>query len=355
MRILVVTAYIDRSEAALYTELARRGAEVRVACRPEAPRAAGLREAGLTVLPLAVRHRFDLSAAAAVARLLDDRPPDVLYAPANRTLAVSLSAARRRPLPVVGYRGTIGHLSRWDPAARLTYLHPRVSRILCVSEAVRAYLLKFGLPPGRLVTVYKGHDPDWYAAPDPAARADFGIPPDAFLAGFTGTIRPVKGIPVLIRAFEALPDAIRPHLLLVGACRDRRAARAIRRSRRAAQIHTAGFRTDAAALAGLYDVFVMPSLGREGLPRAVIEAMAQRVPAVVSAVGGLPELVADPRCGCVVPPGDARALADALTALARDPVRRRRLGDAARARIAGAFHIDRTVAAVEALFRSLAR
>ena len=96
-------------------------------------------------------------------------------------------------------------------------------------------------------------------------------------------------------------------------------------------------------------MFVMPSVDREGLPRAVIEAMAQSVPAIVTRVGGMPELVEDRVSGLVVPPRDPAALATAIVSLAMNGTRRAHYGAAARARIESHFSITRTVERIHAL------
>ena len=103
-----------------------------------------------------------------------------------------------------------------------------------------------------------------------------------------------------------------------------------------------------------FDVFVMPSIKREGLPRAVIEAMAQGTPAIVSDVGGMPEIVVHGECGLVVPPKDPAALAKALIRLARDPVRCRRFSKRAPERIQSHFNIQTTIRQTVGLFRQLA-
>ena len=84
---------------------------------------------------------------------------------------------------------------------------------------------------------------------------------------------------------------------------------------------------------------------------AVLEAAALAVPVVASAVGGIPELVEDGRSGLLVPPGDAAALAEAVTRLVRDPEQARRLGRAARAAVAARHHPDRHLAAVLSAYR----
>jgi glycosyltransferase involved in cell wall biosynthesis len=83
------------------------------------------------------------------------------------------------------------------------------------------------------------------------------------------------------------------------------------------------------ALLGQAQVFALPSKA-EGLPMALLEAMAHGMACVTSPVGGIPELVRDGRNGLLVPPGDPKALAAALRSLVDDPALRRRLGQAAR-------------------------
>jgi glycosyltransferase involved in cell wall biosynthesis len=247
----------------------------------------------------------------------------------------------------------MGHISRFDPASWLTYLNPGVDRIVCVSEAVRRYLLGFRLPPERLVTIHKGHDPAWYTGLPAPDRAELGLPADAVVVGFTGNMRPVKGADVLLRAARRLQPRPDLHFLLIGEIRDARIRRLAAAPEMASVLHLPGFRKDAAALARLCDVAVMPSVKREGLPRAVIEAMAQGVPAVVTDVGGMPELVEHGVSGLVVPPRDDAALAEALRTLADDPALRARMGRAATERIGSAFHIRTTILKMRALLEDL--
>jgi glycosyltransferase involved in cell wall biosynthesis len=204
------------------------------------------------------------------------------------------------------------------------------------------------------VTIHKGHDPAWYSGTPPASLAGFGIPAGATVVGFTGNMRPVKGVDVLIEAARQLPSSPPIHFLLVGEVRDSRIERLARDARVRDRLHFTGFRKDAPALAGACDIFVMPSVEREGLPRSLIEAMAQGVAPVVSDVGGMPELVAKDECGLVVPPRDPQALAQAILALAQDPVRRQAFGRRARVRIETDFHIRHTIEKAIALFREAA-
>ncbi len=202
------------------------------------------------------------------------------------------------------------------------------------------------------MTIHKGHKLEWYTE-TPANLAEFGIGADAFVIGCTANYRPRKGIDFLIEAFDALPADIPAHLLLVGRMDAAALTRRIERSPVGHRIHRAGFRTDAPRLSAACDVFCMPSTKREGLARSIIEAMAYRVPPIVTDSGGSPELVVDGVSGIVVPPRDAGAIAAAIETLYRDPERRRRMGEAARQRIGRDFRNEDTVRKTIALYREL--
>jgi glycosyltransferase involved in cell wall biosynthesis len=101
------------------------------------------------------------------------------------------------------------------------------------------------------------------------------------------------------------------------------------------------------------DVFCLPSWW-EAMPMSVLEAMAAGLPVVASAVGEIPRLVQDGVTGVLVPPKHPAALAQALGSLLKDPLRRRAMGAAGRAAVAERFGLDRTLAALDELYRELA-
>jgi glycosyltransferase involved in cell wall biosynthesis len=96
-------------------------------------------------------------------------------------------------------------------------------------------------------------------------------------------------------------------------------------------VHLPGFVADPATVAGLFDVFALSSKS-EQFPISVIEAMAAGLPVVAPAVGDVARMVAEENRPFIVPPGDERALRDALAELATDAVQRKRIGQANRAR-----------------------
>ena len=97
-------------------------------------------------------------------------------------------------------------------------------------------------------------------------------------------------------------------------------------------------------------VFVLPSYA-EGMPMALLEAMSWGLPVVATAVGAIPELIADGKNGLLVAPGDVNGLASSLALLARDPALRERLGRAARACIEDTYTLESTLTRLGQIYR----
>lgn len=274
---------------------------------------------------------------------------------ANLVLA---AAARRTHLPraavVHGYTAEDRKVAFFEAVDRR--LLRRAAAVVAVSAATRDALLASGVPADRVHLVENAVDVAAVAADAAAGRAElraaWGLASADLAVVALGRFSPEKGHPVLLDAFRAVADAVpSARLVLVGdgvlEADLRRAAAALPEGR----VVFAGWRTDPARCLGAADVFVLPS-HREGLPLAVLEAMAAGVPVCATRVGGVPDAL-DGACGDLVPPGDPAALAAALVGLLRDPARRARLAAAASARVRDRYDAPRQVAALETLFTSL--
>jgi glycosyltransferase involved in cell wall biosynthesis len=110
-----------------------------------------------------------------------------------------------------------------------------------------------------------------------------------------------------------------------------------------ASVRMLGRRDDMPAVYASLDLMVSSSR-REGLPMAILEAMASRVPLIATAVGGVPTVVLDGRTGVLVPEVDAALLANGIVALLRDGALRERLGAAARQLVEDEFSAQRMTA-----------
>mgnify|MGYP006149681189 FL=1 len=336
LKVLAISSYTDtwnsvRPEGEMLIALAQAGAEVTLMTQGNAEYARRFREAGLTLIDYHPPKKFSLAAIRRIRHELKVGQFDALYCFNNLAIANSVWAALGLPVKLITYRGQTGNISRWDPSCYLTHLHPRVDAIICVAEAVRADLLQQSrLGPERIVTIYKGHEPEWYADVIPADLATLGLPAGAPVVICVANARPRKGVPVLLEAFHSLPDN-GWQLLLVGGGMDSPEFRAlINAGAAAARVHAAGFRRDVLNLVAACQIGVLPTVKREGLPKTVIEAMAFGLPVVVTDSGGSRELVVEGQTGHVVKAGDGVALATALAQLMASDERRQAMGQAGR-------------------------
>ncbi len=322
LKLLFVTCVSDRCEIELILGLKQSGIDLHLVCDPRESRQSELRAAGIPVTELHIKHRFHLPSILALRKLLKDNSFDTAYATANKGLSCTLLASTGIPIKIVAYRGTMGHLSHWDPSSRFAHLHPRVSAIVCNCRAVQRYLLGLGLPEEKLPVVYKGHRPEWYTTNSKTDLTTLGIPKNAFVVGCIANIRPVKGVDVLAQAVSKLRDLKNLHTVVVGENRHKGLTELIQELDLEDRFHLLGYRSDVREILNSCNLSVMSSVEREGVPRAIIESRFLGVPVIVSEVGGLPEIVQNDVDGLVVPPKDAQALAYAIRELYADKSKR---------------------------------
>jgi glycosyltransferase involved in cell wall biosynthesis len=214
----------------------------------------------------------------------------------------------------------------------------RAAFVVCISDFCRSQLMCFADRAhwDRFRVVHCGIEPARYRAS--AHRGKRLL--------FTGRLAAVKGLPVLLEALRDLQDDWR--LTVIGDGPDRTALQA---QAAGLPVDFVGYRSQAevAEALALTDVFVLPSFA-EGVPVVLMEAMAAGVPVVATRIAGVPELVEDGVHGRLVTPGNAKALRDAIACCLQDPDRRRRMGAAARAKVATAFDAGTEAARLSHLF-----
>ncbi len=302
--------------------------------------------AGAEVVPLGL-GRANPRTLAVLTDVLRSRTIDVLHLHLPRAGVLGRLVARRLGLhPVVytehnvwpGYGAVIRRLNQWTL--------PWTDHVVAVSQTVRRWLLAHGVPADRVTAIANGIDVDGLrrrAAQGPSLRHLLGLPGGAPVVGTVANLHPRKGLDTLIAAVARLhagwPEM---HLAVIGRD-DGMSARLRKLAEEAgvgASVHLMGARDDVPALLSQFSVFVLPSRV-EGMPIALLEAMALGVPVVVTPVGGIPEAVKDGRDGIHIPVGDFRALALAMDRLLRAPEEAARFGRVAARRIAQEFSLER--------------
>ena len=353
MNILVVSCVSDLSESTLYISLAESGYSVEIICDPRESRVEEFRAAGIEVRVRSIRSRLDFVSALFIRKCIQKGSFDLIYSPFNKGLSTALLATLGLGLPVVSYRGTLGNLSRLDPSSYLTHLNPNLSAIICNCRAVKSSLLSVGVAEEKLHVIYKGHDPSWYRSGNSKNREELSLKPSDFVIGIIANIRPLKGVRYLIESLAEIRAEIPAHLVVIGDLPNNELVQLSHDLGLESLVHFIGFRSDAREFLPLFDVFVMPSIRREGFPRAVVEAYCSRIPAIVTNVGGMPELVRNGESGIVVSPKNSHELAQALIRIARLPDRGRSLGERGFELVQSEFHVNTYVEKVRMLFESL--
>ena len=229
-------------------------------------------------------------------------------------------------------------------------------RLACVSQAVAA---QFG-GSANVIVVHDGLPGAPEREERSSARAALGIAADAFAVAVLGRISDWKGQDVLARALAEAPLASIGAVGIVAGAPWPGADAPLRELERLRErlglgerLRVLGFRSDVEAVLGAADAVAVPSTRPDPFPNAALEAAAAGVPVVAAAHGGLPEMIRDGETGTLVPPGDAGALAAALRALADDPGRARRLGQAAATDVAARFSAERMLELVQRQYEVL--
>ncbi len=355
-RVLCISNHGDtwnsiRPEAEIFVGCKQAGIEVEMLIDSDSVYRPRLEEHGIVVHNSFIKKKFDRAAVAQLRQLIDERHIDILHMFNNPAIVTGLRAARGRKVKCVTYRGQTGNISRFDPTCYLTHLHPRVDRITCVSDSVRADLAKQLFSPQKAVCIYKGHDLSWYHEA-PADLGEFGFDSSDFVVGAVANLRPRKGLKYLIAAAEYLPPEAPIRILLVGGGTDSDTVREAT-AKYPGRFALAGFRKDATALIAACQASVLAATKREGLPKTVVESMAYAVTPIATRTGGSPELIEHGVSGLVIDPCDSRAIAESMLQLWRDPDANREMGQRARARIDTHFNVADTVTAHVALYREL--
>lgn len=190
---------------------------------------------------------------------------------------------------------------------------------------------ELGIPATKIEIVRAGVNLEAYHEDRAAARTALGLHAEDRVAVIVARLFPEKNHKLLLAAFaEVAPALADARLLIVGEGVERDAIRAeIARLGLDDRVQMLGVRRDIPTILAASDVFVLAS-DREGLPIAVLEAMAAARPIVATRVGDLPAVVEDGATGYLVAPGDGNALATALTTVLGDSAAAECMGAAAR-------------------------
>lgn len=325
-----------------------------LAC-PEGSAIAQAAQPHAQVVAMPMKGDADIGLVNRLRRLIREQRPNLIHLHSRRGADIwGAIAGRLEGVPVVLSRRVDNPEPSW--VAKLKYrLHHRV---VTISDGIRQVLLSEGVPAQKIRCVLSAVDTSQY---HPASehrawfQSEFSLPQGSTVVGMIAQFIPRKGHHVLL---DALPAALTAHpatrVILfgqgpeLGAVRERIGADPLLRQ----HVQLAGFRSDLDRILPCLDIVAHPAM-MEGLGVSLLQAAACGIPLIGARAGGIPEIVRDGLNGELVPPGDAPALAAALSRLLEDPERRARFGQAGRDLAVREFSIEAMVKGNLGVYREL--
>ena len=343
----------------LLEHLDRQRYDIQVACLYNGEReiAQKIRALGIPVTDLGMRTKWHWGAFIHLFRLVKKFKPHILHTWMFHANIPGRILGRLAGVPIIvnGER-TMGMEKHWR--MYLNHLTGALAdRILCVSEHVAQFAREeIGLPAEKLVVIPNGIEMDAFShlPSKEAAREILGLPREGLLVGSIGRSQQVKGFDILIESFQQFASQFHTvHLIFAGSGPEFAALQSqASRWDHLGQIIFLGNVDDVRPVLAALDIYVQPSR-YEGMPNAVLEAMASGLPVVASAVGGIPEIVQDHVTGVLVPPQQVSILTAALKSFLMDANTRMRFGRAGREFIRQYYPLTETVAKTEAVYFEL--
>ncbi|MBT1450658.1 glycosyltransferase [Glaciecola sp. XM2] len=310
---------------------------------------------GYEVALFPVKSAFDMAALKTIKTFVQDNHVDIIHSHGYREDFYALFSKTQAKLVATNHLWKRTTLKLKLYAALDAHILKRFNAIVAVSEPVKQDMLEKGIDEQKITVIANGIDPANY---QPVANANMlkealNIPKDHIVIGTLSSLTVEKGIAHAIAAFakskKTLPNI---HLLVVGAGEQLDNLIALTEQYQLTNAVTfAGRRSDINNVLNIMDIFALPSLS-EGLPMAMLEAMAAQKAVIATTVGDVPKVINKDN-GLLVAPGDEEALANAMVELASNKNTITSMGKAARQRVVDAFSSSAMASANVAIYNQL--
>jgi glycosyltransferase involved in cell wall biosynthesis len=332
---------------------------------------------GVGVKSLDCRNLRDLAKGVhQLRRLLRSSRPDLIHTHLWAANVIGRITGRWSGVPVISSIHNPDHEpDAWGDGAEVRLLKLQLAlladrwtarfgceRLVAVSEYVRRSAHeRLGFPLERIDLLYNPIDIDQFQSGATRGRRklieELRLPEGSFVLLNIGRVSPQKGLLYAIRALPVVREKYpETYLVSVGSTVDRRWLSVLEAEADALgvarYVRYLGARRDIPDLLHCCDLFVFPSL-YEGLGISLIEAMSSGCACVASRVGPIPEVIRHGVDGWLVPPADARTLADAVCLLLNDEGRRKRLKEAAVESVRAQFHPETAARKLESIYESV--
>lgn len=330
-----------------------------VSLKPKGRYAKLLEDMGLRADSLEVEKTAGITDLQKLAVLVHQTRPDIVHAVMYQ--AIQLCRAVRRlgyaeyrlvSSPRVNYRTRGGWSLLVDG-----WLKKADDMMIAESDASRAYLVdKLGYDKDKVVRVYNGVDIAGWPISKAAReryRKGLGVEPGETLLGTSGRLDPQKGHAFLLEALAKVRASHPAKCVFLGEGPLKAPLQSLARSLGVdGAVHFVGEQADMPGWLSALDIYVQPSLW-EGLPNALLEAMAVGLPVIASKVDGIPEVVRNDVSGLLCEPKSSQALVQPIQDLILDDELRRRLGQAAKQVVMENFKLADMIANTQAVYEQV--
>ncbi|MFQ5721376.1 MAG: glycosyltransferase family 4 protein [Candidatus Aminicenantales bacterium] len=347
----------QRQSLFLVKELRRQGFSVYYVVQPSSPLYYKASEAGLPILPIKMRHEFDLAAILRLAWAMKRKNCLLAHFHDAHGLAVGAASSSLAKVPLRIISRRVDFPLKKNFLSRRKY-NKKIDAIVAISQGVKKILVESGLPSSKIKVIPSGLDftPYQKASSSNYLRREFSFADDDYLVGMIAHLADHKGHKYLIRATKLLREkAPKVKVIIVGEGPLRlELTREVRDSGVEDIVFFLGFRQDIPRILSSLDLFVLSSY-MEGLGSIILDAMACRLPVVATRVGGIPEVVTHNQTGLLVPARSPSALAKAILKLYNDRELASRLGQQGYEVVHRKFSAESMAAKIVRLYEKLAR
>jgi glycosyltransferase involved in cell wall biosynthesis len=338
--------------------LTGRGHRLIIACQPDSKLSIKAREAGIEVITLSMSRISYPSAILRLRRIIENFNIDILNTHSSGDSWLGSVAGRlskRRPV-IIRTR----HLS--TPISKglfSRFLYERIpDRVITTGEAIRRQMIEDnGFDGNMIISIPTGVDINLF---DPerinsTLRQDLGVPEGIPAIGMVAVIRSWKGHEDFVDAAGiVLKEFPESKFFIVGdGPRKEIVSHYIKEKGLKDSIIMTGHRNDIPQVMASLDIVVLPSYANEGLPQALLQALAMEKPVVAGNVGSVSEVIINGETGYLVPPKNPSALADKIMSILKDDTVRVDMGKAGRRLVASRFSLEGMLDRIENLYQEL--
>ncbi|MBU1862823.1 MAG: glycosyltransferase [Candidatus Omnitrophica bacterium] len=316
-----------------------------------------LKKAGITVESLDMDHKWDIAKLTGIHTIVKDKGFDIIHSLMFHANIIGRIVAKLYKIPInISAVHTIEKGQLWHLAIdRMTRFLVTKETVVC--DAARLYMMeKTRIKSEKITVINNGVDLTQYTGPFDIEelKKQYELPPDKKIVGTIGSLTKPKGHIHFIKAAKWVlskePDTI---FVIVGrGPLKKKLQHKIIQLDLDKHIRFFDYVAPIANMLATFDCFVLSSLW-EGVPISLLEAMALKKPVVVTATGGMTEVVKNDKTGFVVPPADEKYLSNAIVEVFKDPTRTAEMGSSAYTTITQRYTIESTIKKTVFLYASL--